>query len=168
MPVSIYDIVSIGEQISGEVAFSQESEPLTTMQALLTDNWVVYSTTPLPIFLVANDSTEPYVRFDMNAGDHVIIRMSGSENIRYRGNIIYYDRIYPMGLSIWTKTSRQRLRNLYKVIRSICFMKKHNFSGWQLIRLGSYQEMVNESSNVWRGEINLVVENHGIRSEEAV
>ena len=150
------------------MSFIEESEPLEIMKSLLEDNWVEYRETPKPIVLVANSSDEPYARFDMNEGDHIILRMGAPEIVRYRGNITYHDRIYSMGLSIWTKESRERLRNLYKVIRSICFIKKHIFSEWQLIRLASYQEMINSELNIWRGEITLTLENHAVLSETLV
>ena len=146
--------------------FVEESEPLSTIQSLLNDNWVSYSESPLPEIIIANDPEETISRVDfMNMGDYIIISMSGNEDIRYRGNVTYYDRIFPIALNVLTKESRQRLRDIYKVIRSICFIKKHNFTGWQLIKLLRYQELVGTDINIWRGQIVLQLENHGIAAE---
>ncbi len=150
------------------MAYTSESIPEDSLSTLLDDNWVEYEQIPKPQIIVANLPEEPYARFDMNLGDAIIIRSEVPEQIRYRGNITYIDRIYTLNISIWTKESRQRLRDLYRTIRAICLIKKHDFPSWQLIRLQSYQELVSVELNIWRGEIRLQLENHGILAETAV
>jgi hypothetical protein len=147
--------------------FVQESDPVQTMKELLELNWVEYLETPKPDIIVANDAADPVGRFNLQDNDFIIIT-NGPESIKYRGNITYHDRISNMTISLYTKNDRQKLRDFYKVVRSICLIKKHTFPGWQLIRLQGYQELVNDALNIWKGEITLQLENHAVLSETAV
>ena len=143
-----------------------ESEPLLTMKGLITDNWYEYSDVPLPEVIITNEDEGSCVaRFNLLEGDCFIIKTESSEIIRYRGNIQYYDRIFPITVEIWTKESRQRLRDLWKMFKIIIWSKKHNFTGYQLIRLRSYRELTNEQLNIWRAVIDLDVESCGVAVE---
>jgi len=148
--------------------FVEESEPLETLKDLLNDNWVSYQECPLPEILVVNDPDEAISRINLMDNDYVVISMSGNEEIRPRGNFAYNDRIFPIALNILTKESRQRMRNISKIVRSICFMKKHNFTGWQLIRPLRFTEMIGTDINLWRGQFLLQLENHAVFSEISV
>lgn len=150
------------------MTWSDETEPMETLRDLLNDNWVSYLEVPKPDILIANDPDAAISRVDMNFGDYVIISMSGNEDIRMRGNFSYYDRVFPISLNILTKESRQRMRNIFKVIRAICFMKKHDFTGYQLIRLSRISEMIGTDINIWRAQILLQVESHAVRVETSV
>lgn len=150
------------------MSFTEESEPLSDFKDLLEDNWVSYQEIPKANIIIANDLDEAISRINLMDSDYIIISMSGNEDIRYRGNIVYYDRIFPVALNMLTKESRQRLRNIYKIVRSICFMNKHIFTGWQLIKLLRYQELVGTDINIWRGQIFLQFENHAILAETSV
>jgi hypothetical protein len=144
------------------MAYSAEYEPITTMKELLEDNWIPYLECPTPIFVIANDEDDPYSRIDLNLGDHVVLRTDGSEVIKYRGNIQYYDKEYPITLDVFTKENRQRLKDIWKQVRAICFLKKWDFTGYQLVLINSYTEMVNEQLNIWRAEIKLRVTAAGV------
>lgn len=144
------------------MAYVAESNPIATIKDILELNWVPYLECPKPTILEANEIEEPYARFDLNMGDHIIIRTGGPEQIKYRGNIEYYDRAYPIALDIWTKEGRLRMRDIWKQIKAICFAKKFSFTGYQLIQLMSYTEMVNEQLNIWRAEANLQVTAAGV------
>lgn len=154
-------------------SYLAETTPESTMKDLLQDEWVVYREIPLPNVVVANDPDDPIARIDLNnaenvSGDYIVILSESPETIRYRGNISFSDYIYQITLLVYTNVSRQRLRNIYKQVRAICYDNMHNFSGWQLIRMQSYQEMVNDSLNVWKGVIRLQLENHGVTVDTLV
>jgi hypothetical protein len=150
------------------MAFLEESDPCETMRVLLDENWVEYQEVPKPEIIVMNDDSDPVARFNNSETDFIIISMGGPERIQYRGNIVYHDRVYPLTISFYTKESRQRLRNIYKIIRSICFINKHDFDEWQLIRMQSYQELVNDALNIWKGNMQIQLENHAVCSETEV
>lgn len=144
-------------------------EPLGDMKTLLDTNWVEYRDAPKPYLLIVNDVDEAISRINLNESDYLLIRQDGPEQEKYRGNISYHDLIFPIGISIITKENRQRMRNIYKEVRAICFIHKHSFSGWQFIRLlTGCTEMVNENLNIWRGEVRLQLENHAIRSDQTI
>ncbi len=144
------------------MAYVAESIPLDTIKDILELNWIPYLECPTPILVVTNDPEEVYSRFNLNDGDHIIIKTGGPEQIKYRGNIEYYDRTYPIVLDLLTKDSRQRLRDIWKQVKAICFAKKFDFTGYQLIQLISYTEMVNEQLNIWRAEVQLQVTAAGV------
>jgi hypothetical protein len=140
-----------------------ESLPAEDFKKLLEDNWVAYQKSPKPTIIVVNSEEDLQVRFDMgNQGDHVIIRTEGNENIRYRGNIQYLDKNYPIVMEIWTVNGRQRLRDIRKQIKNICLAHKWEFPNYQLIRFMNFTEMVNEEANIWRGVANIMVESAGV------
>lgn len=149
------------------MGYVAEVVPESTMKDLIEDNWVDYLDTPKPDILIANDPDEAISRFDLNNGDVIVIR-GDPEQIRPRGNFTYYDRIQGLNISFYTMKDRQRLKDMYKMIRAICFIKKHTFTGWQLIRPISYQEMVMESLNIWKAEIRLQLENNAITCETTI
>jgi hypothetical protein len=146
-------------------SYTAENIPQSIMKTILEDHWTQFSECPKPTIVVVNDPDDVVARINTRDGDFLTIKQEGAEVVTYRGNITYYDRILPMTLDIFTMTSRQRLRDIWKQIKVIIFDKKHSGAqemGYQLIRLGSYTEMVNESNNIWRGTIKLQVEAHGV------
>jgi len=144
------------------MGYESADQYLDEMKALLDDNWAEYQETPKPQFIVINDPESPEVRVNYNDGDAIIISTDSSEQIRYRGNIQYYDRIVPVSLDIRTKENRQRLHDMWKMVRIILFSKKHDFPSYQLIKMIGYQEMVNEELNIWRGVARVQLDNHCI------
>lgn len=157
------------------MAFTTESEPLDTMRSLIVDNWLETEEIPKPVIIVANQDLESdlesgvYSRIDLaNDGDYIIIRPGGAEQIRYRGNIVYIDKIYPIALELLTTKDRQRLRNIAKMIRSICLDNKWDFTGWQLIKLLSYEESFMAELNIWRAGLNLQIENYAVLADTLI
>jgi predicted phosphohydrolase len=149
-------------------SFVSENEPLESMRDLLVDNWVNYEEVQIPSIIIANDPDEAISRVNLNESDYIIISAGSGESIRMRGNWSYYDKTFELVLNILTKESRQRLRNIYKVIRSICFINKWNFPNWQLVRLIRYREYTNTDINIWRSEILVNLENNAILAETSV
>ncbi len=145
--------------------YTKEVMPVDVMKDLLDDNWIQWGEVPKPLLIIVNDPEEPRIRENLTNGDVITIRMEGAESIKLRGNISYYDRTFPIALEIWTMEDRQRLRDIWKMIKAICFTKKHNFTGYQLIRPISYTELVNEEVNIWRGQVKLQVESAGVTVE---
>ena len=93
------------------MSFTNSDLYLADMKDLLDDNWVEWQETPKPQLIVVNDPNAPEGRFDLNSGDVIIIKTDGSEQIKYLGNIQYYNRFVPISLDIRTKEDRQRLHN---------------------------------------------------------
>ena len=151
------------------MVFTEESEPLSDFKDLLDTYWVSYQEIPKPEILVANDPEEPISRINLMDNDYIVITSPSSEQVRYRGNVSYIDRIFPIMVTCYTKESRQRMRNMYKEVRAICLIHKHTFTNWQLIRLLSgTKEYFNQDLNLWRGEIQLQVESHGVTAETTI
>ena len=145
------------------MTYSKENIPAEDLKEFIDKNWVSYQKLPKPTIIVVNSEEDMQIRFDMgNQGDHIVIRTEGAENIRYRGNISYIDRNYPLIAEIWTVNGRQRLRDIWKQIRNISIGHKWEFPNYQLVRIISHTEMVNEEANIWRGVINLLVESAGV------
>ena len=148
--------------------WTDEYEPLGKMQELLDENWVEYIDVPKPTLQIVNDPDDAISRIDMWDNDYLLIAMPSPEQIRPRGNFVYHDRITQILLTTATRVSRQRMRNLYKEIRAICFMKKHVFPNWQLLRPISYRELYGTDQNIWRGEYLVQLENHAVLSETTI
>lgn len=148
--------------------FTSESVPTETMKELLETNWESFYETHTPTFLIINDTEGDFLKINYNIGDYVLISSEGSESIKYRGNIQYYDKTHPLVLQIGTKEGPQRLRDIWKMTRTILFDKKHDFAGWQLIRLLSYTEMTTKDLSIWRAIIRLQVESAGVCVETNV
>ena len=146
-------------------SYQQEIEPLTSMKMLLENNWLNYGEIPSPVVLVANLPSEPFARFDLNESDYIILRADSPERIEYRGNFKYFDRIYIIIVTVWSKESRQRIKDMYKIIRTIIFSKMHDFSDYQLMRTQDYREFMDKELNVWHAEISIRLESHGLSAE---
>jgi hypothetical protein len=144
------------------MAYEKEQDPCETMKDLLEDNWIPYVECPAPIVLIANDANDASSRYDLNMGDHIIIKTAGAEVIKRRGSLVYYDKAYPILLEVLTAKSRQRLRDIYKQIKAICFAKRFEFTGYQLVYPDSYTEMVNEQLNIWKSEVRIKIEAAGV------
>lgn len=135
------------------------------MKDLLEENWPKISEVPKPIIIVKNDPEDPFTRVNLQDGDVLVISSDSPEQIKYRGNIHYYDKAYTLTLEFRSMENRQRVRDIWRIIRAICFSKKWNFTGYQLIRMTSYQESTNESVNIWRGVEKIIVESAGVSVE---
>jgi hypothetical protein len=149
--------------------WTEELDPLEVLKDLLNDNWVDHEETPKPReILVQNEVDNTTARFDLTLGDVIVIKMEGMEQIKQRGNFQYFDRAFPIMIEFYTKESRSRLRNLGKMIRAICSANKHDFDGYQLIRLREYTEMVEENLNIWKGIQKVQVESAAVCQEEPI
>jgi len=135
------------------------------MKDLLDTYWIERRETPTPRFMVINDPDDSESRIDYNMCDIIIVTTDGSEQLKFRGNIQYYDRIVPVSLDIRTMENRQRLHDIYKMLRMILFNRKHDFPNYQLIKMLGYQEMVNQEKNIWRGVFRVQLENNAIPAE---
>ncbi len=147
------------------MSFTSDSEPLSTLKTLLQTYWESFLETPVPQFVISNDLEGEFLRANYNISDYIILATEGTENIRYRGNYQYYDKSYPINILIGTKHNRQRLRDLWKMIRQILFDKKHNFTSWQLVRMLSYTEMTNQDQSIWRALVRIQLESAGVSAD---
>ena len=147
------------------MSYTKESVPEETLKELLETYWTDFEKIPQPNIIIKNDSTDPFSRVDLHTGDYLVIKSESPEEVRYRGNITYYDRIYQLTMEFRTMQDRQRIRDAWYVVKAIVFTNKHNFSGYQLIRIHSYQESVETELNIWRFIVRLQVEAHGVLAE---
>jgi hypothetical protein len=145
-------------------AIANEYEPLQDMKELLDEKWEDSLAFRRPVFEIVNDPEGAITRIDLTNDDYVLIS-AGTEQVTYRGNISYIDRVVLMTLNALTKTDRQALYNINKMLRTIFLVNKHAFPNFQLIRVISFREMVGQDLNIWRGEFGLRLENHGIQSD---
>jgi len=143
---------------------SVESEPMETLKEMFVSHWKPTQDFPIPDIQVVNNPDDAIARVDFTSTDSFSISQPSPEQIRQRGNFQYYDKILPIEINIVSAESRQRVRNLWKMTRAILMDNKHNFSGYQLIKILSYQEMVG-SLNVWRVRIMISVEAGGVPSD---
>jgi hypothetical protein len=142
--------------------FVEESDPLDEMKTMLEDHWKGFQEVNMPQIIVANDAEDPRLRADMLSGDTVVIKMDGMEKLTQRYNFSYYDRIFPIVIEVHTKESRQRLRNIMKVIRSIVNDNIHSFPSYQLMRYKGYDEAVEDTLNIWRGRFRFQLESNAV------
>lgn len=147
------------------MTWTDESDPLDEMKTLITDHWKGYREVEMPAVIVANDASDVRLRADMRVSDIIIVKMDGVEKLTQRYNFTYYDRAFPIIIEIQTKESRQRLRNLGKVVRMIINDNIHSFPSYQLIRYKSYTESVEENLNVWRCIFRLQLESNAVCTE---
>jgi hypothetical protein len=142
--------------------FVDEPDAIAQMKTMLEDHWKGFQEVPIPQIIVANDADDPRLRADNWAGDIVVIKMDGMEQLKQRYNFSYYDRVFPIVIEVYTKESRQRLRNLGKAIRSIINDNIHSFPSYQLIRYKGMDEAVEDSLNVWRGRFRFQLESNAV------
>jgi hypothetical protein len=142
-----------------------ETIPEEVMKTILEDYWPKIDDVPRPVIIVKNDDNDPFTRVDLTNGDVLVISTDSPEQIKYRGNINYYDKAYTLSLEFRSMKDRQRIRDIWRIIRAICFSRKWNFTGYQLIRMLSYQESTNDTVNIWRGVERIVVEAAGVSVE---
>jgi hypothetical protein len=149
------------------MAFSltAENDPLSDMKTLLDESWIESATFPKPELDISNDPDNAVQRLDMTSNDIILITTGGGEQIKYRGNIQYYDRYYPVTLTIQTSISRGRLRNLWKMCKAIFFDNKWAFPSYQLIVMQRYTEMLNTDTNVWRAIVEVSLQSNGVSAE---
>lgn len=142
--------------------YTAEPIPQDTLSALLTKNWISFKEMPRPEIVVANDPEDAISRFNTGDGDYIIISQGGPEIIKYRGNVQYYDRAFPLTAELYSKKDRQRIRDMWWQFKGIIFDHLFGFQGYQIIRLKSYTEMVNGNLNIWKAEIKISVESAGV------
>jgi len=143
---------------------SVESEPMETLKELIVSHWKPTQDFPIPDIQVVNNQEDAVARVDFSTGDSFSLSQPSPEQIRQRGNFQYYDKTLPIEIDIVSADSRQRVRNLWKMTRAILMDNKHNFEGYQLIKILSYQELVS-NLNIWRVRIMISVEAGGVPSD---
>ena len=108
------------------MTFVAESIPQDTLKTLLETYWMDSQEVPTPNIVIVNDPEGEMLYANYTGGDYIMIAMSGSEGIRYRGNIKYYDKNFPILINIGTKESRQRLRDIWKMTRGQIYLFDYN------------------------------------------
>ena len=143
-----------------------ESVPEEIFQDLLNTYWMDTEDFPKPEIIIANDVDEAIARINLEDSDYIIISIQASESFQSRGNCHYYDRVIPgISANILSKVSRQRIRNLSKMVRAIMADHKWDFSGYQIVKPAGYKELVNTDLNIWRAEATFRIEAHAILIE---
>ena len=119
-----------------------------------------------PKFIEVTGATNDPLRFNLNVGD-VVFGRAGAPAIEETpiGNWTYGNRVYNIGLEVYTKTSRQRLYDLVKEIRRVCHARMHSLTSFQRIQFEAFTESTQEQVNVWTGAITIKLENNAILLE---
>ena len=119
-----------------------------------------------PKFIEVTGATNDPLRFNLNVGD-VVFGRAGDPAIEETpiGNWTYGNRVYNIGLEVYTKTSRQRLYDLVKEIRRVCHARMHSLTSFQRIQFEAFTESTQEQVNIWTGAITIKLENNAILLE---
>ena len=144
------------------VVFVKDPDPLEDMKTLLSEHWKSYKQSKIPQILVANAADDPRIRADLSMGDVIVIKQDGLEKLTQRYNFSYYDRLFPIVIEIYTKDSRQRMRDLGKMVRVVINDNIHFFPTYQLMRYKGYSEEVGDTLNIWRGKFRFQLESNAI------
>ena len=106
------------------------------------------------------------MRFNLNVGD-VVFGRAGDPALEETpiGNWTYGNRVYNLGLEVYTRVSRQRLYDLVKEVRRICHARMHSLTSFQRIQFGAFTESTQEQVNIWTGAITIKLENNAILLE---
>ena len=142
-------------------------EPLPIKEFLdeLDSQWNSSNVTEPQIIEVTGATNDP-LRFNLNVND-VIFRRAGDPAMEETpiGNWTYGNRIYNLGLELYTNNSRQRLYDLVKEVRRICHARMHNLTNFQRIKFVTFSEATQEQVNIWTGSITIQLENNAILLE---
>jgi hypothetical protein len=142
--------------------FTNEPDPLNELKILLSEKWPNFQEVKIPQILVANDADDPRIRACLSDGDVIVIKQDGLEKLTQRYNFTYYDRLFPVVIEMWTKESRQRMRNLGRMVRAIINDNIHKQQSYQLIRYKGIEEAVDDTLNIWRGKFRFQLESNAI------
>ena len=121
-----------------------------------------------PKFIEVTGATSDPLRFNLNVGD-VVFGRAGDPALEETpiGNWTYGNRVYNLGLEVYTRVSRQRLYDLVKEVRRICHARMHSLTSFQRIQFGAFTESTQEQVNIWTGTITIKLENNAILLETA-
>ena len=142
-------------------------EPLPIKELLdeLDSQWNSSNVTEPQIIEVTGATNDP-LRFNLNVND-VVFGRAGDPAMEETpiGNWTYGNRIYNLGLELYTNNSRQRLYDLAKEVRRICHARMHSLTNFQRIKFVTFSEATQEQVNIWTGTINIQLENNAILLE---
>ena len=119
-----------------------------------------------PKFIEVTGATNDPLSFNLNVGD-VVFGRAGDPALEETpiGNWTYGNRVYNIGLEVYTRVSRQRLYDLVKEVRRICHARMHSLTSFQRIQFGAFTESTQEQVNIWTGAITIKLENNAILLE---
>ena len=142
------------------------TEPLPINEFItdLEGQWTA-SNVSKPAFIEVTGANEP-IRFNLNVNDHVIGR-AGNPALQETplGNWTYGNRIYNLELEVHTLNSRQRLYDLMRETRRICYARASSLSNFQRIQFMSFTELTAEQVNLWSGTISVQLQNYAVTLE---
>jgi len=115
-----------------------------------------------PTLITVNAANEP-IRFDLNAGDHLVAR-TGSSAFEETpiGNWKYGNRTYGVEIELFTLENRQRLYNLMQEVRRITHNRMHSLTNFQRQQFLSFTEETGEQVNMWTGKVQLQLVNNAV------
>jgi hypothetical protein len=145
-----------------------ELEPIEAFTNFLSEYWIPTTNFEKPKFIISNDPDDTSIRNDLNDGDIVTILPGSDDQFTMRGNWVYYDRLFSIQVIVQTMISRQRMMDIGKMLRAICFVHKYDLDNWQRVKYLGRREYVNTDVNIWRSDMNFQLENYAVLSETAL
>ena len=145
------------------MSYTKESVPQDTLKSLIEDNWDPQEgNVPCPqVEILA--SLPPSIRFDLQKRDYIFIAQdTQGEEITMRSTCEHYDKVFPLVVLIQSSVSRQRLYDIKKQLRLICFNNIHSFTGWQRLLYKTFIEEGDEQPKTYKGRIRLTVDSLGV------
>ena len=144
-----------------------EAIPSRDIKDTLDTQWNTQSDNiPKPTLVDINDGVSAHTQISLTRGGLVAIRtvtpVIEEEPI---GNWSFVNRRTQVELTIYTPTSRQRLYDLQQEIRRIIHARLHLLTNYQRVQFKAFNELTDESANIWIGIVILELVNNAVAFE---
>lgn len=126
-----------------------EPVPGEIFRDLLIQAWIPTQRVPLPRVHLLNDITMPGVQTHMRKADYILVAETSITEIQHGHSYEFKDIEVTIPFEIYTIAGRQRLYDLWAVIKRIFYTYQHAIRPYQQLHVDSFNEVVRDKHGLW-------------------
>jgi len=126
-----------------------EVVPGELFRDLLKSAWIPTQRVPRPQIHLLNDITMPGVQAHMRKADYILIAETSITEMQHGHSYEFKDIEVTIPFEIYTIAGRQRLYDLWAVLKRIFYTYQHAIRPYQQLHVDSFNEVVRDKHGLW-------------------
>lgn len=126
-----------------------EPVPGEIFRDLLRQAWIPTHRVPRPKVHLLNDLDMPGVQTHMRKADYILIAETSVAEMQHGHSYEYKDIEVTIPFEIYTVSGRQRLYDLWAVLKRIFYTYQHAIRPYEQLHVDNFQEMVRDKHGLW-------------------
>lgn len=126
-----------------------EPVPGEIFRDLLNSAWIPTQRVPRPRIHLLNDIDMPGIQVHLRQADYVLLAETSITESQHGHSYEYKDMEATLPFEIYTVAGRQRLYDLWAVLKRIFYTYQHAIRPYQQLHVDGFQEIVRDKHGIW-------------------